>query len=259
MRRVPAGLALALALPLGTGAARSEMLVAAVSAPVIEISSNFTGTRLAVFGAVERDAATVSRGAEGYDAVVIVSGPPRDFVVRRKARLLGLWANRESRLFDDLPSFYALAASRPLAEIAIPATLKRHQIGLADLVFPEGPESAPEAGGSSEFRGAFVRIQQKAGLYAERVGGVEFLSPHLFRTFVPIPANVPVGRYRVDVFLFHGSALLASKTTELSVVKTGFEQTTHDLATNRGWLYGGITVMLALLTGWLAGVIFRRD
>ncbi|HEV7283598.1 MAG TPA: TIGR02186 family protein [Kaistia sp.] len=53
--------------------------------------------------------------------------------------------------------------------------------------------------------------------------------------------------------------MLASDQSEIRISKMGFEQFTFDLAHNQGLIYGLICVILAVFTGWLAGVIFRRD
>src|SRR5690606_37114759 len=67
---------------LGMSPARAEQLIVALSAEEVRITSNFTGTSITVFGAIERDAATVSR-AEFYDVVVAVKGPPETVVTRQ--------------------------------------------------------------------------------------------------------------------------------------------------------------------------------
>jgi hypothetical protein len=59
---------------LGTMAsARAETLITSLSNHRVLINSNYTGTLIAVFGAIERDAQTVARGT-GYDVVVTVRG-----------------------------------------------------------------------------------------------------------------------------------------------------------------------------------------
>jgi hypothetical protein len=42
-------------------------------------------------------------------------------------------------------------------------------------------------------------------------------------------------------------------------VKVGFEQFIANSAHNHGWLYGLATALMALMTGWLGSVVFRRD
>ena len=239
--------------------ARAEQLIVALSAEEVRITSNFTGTSITVFGAIERDAATVSR-ADFYDVVVSVKGPPETVVTRRKDRILGIWLNSASRTFVNIPSFYAVNSSRPLSEVTTPQILKRFQIGADDLVFPVSAGNEAESAGTDDpFRQAFIRLKQQDGLYRREAYGVKFPGAEIFQTAVQIPANVPVGRYVVTVYLFRDGAMLASEDAEIRISKTGFEQFTFDLAHNQGLIYGLICVILAVFTGWLAGVIFRRD
>jgi len=61
--------------------ARAETLITSLSNHRVLINSNYTGTQIAVFGAIERDAQTVAR-ATGYDIVVTVRGPRQFLTVR---------------------------------------------------------------------------------------------------------------------------------------------------------------------------------
>jgi len=81
----------------------------------------------------------------------------------------------------------------------------------------------------------------------------------LYRASIPLPAEVPVGTYDVDVKLFADGALIARTNSALEVYKAGFEQIVTTAAREHGFLYGLATALMALLTGWLASVVFRRD
>ncbi len=259
LRRAHVALGLALALLLGAAApAAAETLIAAVSTHRVAVTSNFAGTDLTIYGTVERDATTVSR-ASGYDIAVMLVGPRRTVVTRRKDRVLGLWVNREWRTYDA-PSFYAVATTRPIDDLATPKVLDDQQIGVGNLILPEGvPGGVEIMAGAPEFRDAFLAQQRKAGLYAEYPSEVKFLGPHLFTATLPIPAEVPVGRYTARVVLLSDGSPVAEHVSVVEVSKSGFEQQVFDLATQRGVIYGLISVAIALLTGWLGGVLFRRD
>jgi hypothetical protein len=43
------------------------------------------------------------------------------------------------------------------------------------------------------------------------------------------------------------------------VIKAGLEQYAADAATDQGLLYGLATALFALLIGWFASAVFRRD
>src|SRR5439155_21569064 len=109
--------------------AAAERLVTSLSNHRVEVSSNFTGDVLVLFGGIEQDAASRPRRG-GYDLVVTVTGPPQTMVTFRKDRVLGIWVNVDSRVFENAPSYLAVLANRPLDAIASAETLRRLQLGL---------------------------------------------------------------------------------------------------------------------------------
>ncbi|HKH19879.1 MAG TPA: TIGR02186 family protein, partial [Gammaproteobacteria bacterium] len=84
-------------------------------------------------------------------------------------------------------------------------------------------------------------------------------TPALFRASIPLPAEVPVGNYEVDVRLFADGNLIARTPSAFEVYKAGFEQVVTATARDHGLFYGLCTAGMALLTGWFASVVFRRD
>jgi len=47
--------------------------------------------------------------------------------------------------------------------------------------------------------------------------------------------------------------------TTFEIVKVGFEQFVATAARRNGLAYGFVTMCLALMTGWMASIVFRRD
>jgi uncharacterized protein (TIGR02186 family) len=236
---------------------QAERLVTSLSTHRVLISSTFTGADLTLFGAIEADAAAVSR-VGGYALVITVAGPRRSVVTWRKQRVLGIWVNAESRTFVEPPSYLAVLTSRPIADIADPTMLRRRQVGLANMLLPQRFED-DIADAEDPFRQAFLRLKAEHGLYEERNNAITFLTPSLFRASIPLPANVPVGSYEVDIKLFAGGSLIATEATAFEIIKAGFEQYVAIAARDYGLLYGIATAMLALFTGWLGSIIFRRE
>jgi hypothetical protein len=56
-----------------------------------------------------------------------------------------------------------------------------------------------------------------------------------------------------------GGEMVARTTSNLEVIKTGVEQYLVDASRNYSLIYGAATSMMALLIGWFASVVFRRD
>ena len=109
------------------------------------------------------------------------------------------------------------------------------------------------------FRQAFLRLKTARHLYVENTSGVTFLTPSLYRATIPLPAVVPVGNYDVDLKLFADGALVGRASSAFEIVKAGFEQFIAASAQSHGTAYGFATVMFALVTGWFASVVFRKD
>jgi len=253
-RIVTLAILLALASP-----ARAERLITTLSTSRVLISSNFTGADVVLFGSVERDAQTVARRGV-YDIVVTVTGPRETVVTYRKERVFGVWVNADSRTFVKAPSYLTVLANRTINDIADVNTLRRTQTGLARTLLPQ--EISGDIADSTRddpFRQAFLRLKIERGLYREIQNGVTFLTPALYRAAIPIPDNAPTGLYEVDVKLFADGALLTRQQTALEIVKVGFEQFVASAAREHGLFYGLATALMALLTGWLASVVFRND
>ena len=270
IRRAVAGFfVLAMALVVApSGPLRADTLVADLSSHLIAITTGFHGDEVLLFGATDGDG----------DVIVIVRGPDRDLTVRRKDRIAGLWINNDEIDYDDVPSFYHVASSRPIEEFAPPALRSRHEIGVdylelspattattAAITDVDG-EAVPAAiydplaeAREKSFRLALLRNEERAGLYGATMGKVNFLGDRLFRTRVDFPANVPTGTYTVEVFQIFEGKVVGAQTTPLIVSKVGLGAEIYDFAHSNAALYGIFSVMLALFAGWLAAVAFRRS
>jgi uncharacterized protein (TIGR02186 family) len=238
--------------------ADAERLVTSVSTHRVLITSNFAGTELVLFGAIDEAPPNTQIGA--YDVVVSVRGPARSFVARQKERMLGLWVNRGSREFIQVPSYLAVMSNKPIAEIGSAEMLRRYRIGLVNNVLP------PPAGGEvadvppeDSFRGAFLRVKTNEGAYTADPKGVTFLTPRFFRAAVPMPGTAQTGDYQVETLLIAKGAVLAQQQTAIEVVKTGFEAVIAQEARNHRFFYGLGTALIALLTGMIATLLFRHD
>jgi uncharacterized protein (TIGR02186 family) len=227
-------------------AAAAGDLVADLSNHLVAITTGFTGTKVLLFGA--------TRGAG--DVVVMVRGPRHRQLVRRKDRIAGIWINNAEMAFQGVPAFYSVASSRPLADLVPPAVAARHQIGIENVRLT-APEHA-DADEAAIFRDALVRNKQRAELYDKTPGTIAFLGNRLFRTDLYFPSNAPVGTYEVQVLLFRGGEVVSASITPLIVSRIGFEAGVFDFAHRHALAYGVLAVLIAVMAGWLAGIIFRN-
>lgn len=259
VRRVLLALALTLAaMPASAqnpGDAAGE-LPAAVLEEQIAVSSDYRGSFITVFG-VNPD-----RRGRG-DVVVVVRGPNVGTVVMRKRRVFGLWMNDDPVRFTEAPSFFAVLSNRPLGDIANPQLIRRYEL---DPAASAQLESATGSADPSAYRAALVRLRHAQGLYqwyvgppaARGQGGLTSYPGGLFLAEVRLPANAPIDRYHADTYLFREGRLISSQRIQVTVSRVGIERRIHDLASAQSFLYGVVTVLLALFFGWIAALLFRR-
>ncbi len=259
MRRTALTLLIGILACAGAPAASAEQLVVSLSNHRVAITSNFVGEDLVLFGTIEASPGKTLRH-NGYDLVVTVTGPRVTMRTRRKERAIGIWVNVAAREFVRVPSYLAILSNKPVNEIANPDMRRRLQVGLQDFLLPQriGPDIADTVR-NDPFRVAFVRLESEHKLYLESPTAVTYLTPTVFRAAIPLPADVPTGNYSIDVKLFADGAFIGRTTTALEVIKAGFEQYVAEAAQNHGLLYGLATTVMALLTGWFASAVFRRD
>lgn len=223
----------------------------------VTITSDFSGADLTIFGAIDNADPQISRQG-GYDVIVVLEGPAQPLVLWRRSRFLGVWVNAQSQTFVNVPLSYSVATTRAPQDITNPDSYKRLSLGTA-YIYLEPQERGGNPATISEFTTALRDRKLAAGLYSENVGGVQFLSQTLFRATLRLPPNVPVGTHKARAFLFRNGEFMKETSSSLAIVKAGFEQTVFRVAHENSFFYGLFAVALAMLTGWMGRLIFRKD
>ncbi len=238
------------ALSFDAAPAAAEQIIAVVEPAKISVTADYGGVSIVVFGAIQTDGSA----SRPHDIVVTVIGPRQTMVVRRKEHLAGIWINQGEETFADVPAYLGLFSNRPIDAIASTETLRQQRIG-AENILPASDTN----GGDNTYLSNLLDIRKSEKLYNVQSSAVTFLSSTLFRTEVPIPASVPSGTYAVDVGLYSEGAAIARTSSSFTVAKVGVEDFVVRAALDHSLLYGVATMAMALLTGWLASVAFRKD
>ncbi len=236
------------------GPALAEDVVGALSQNSVSITANFNGSEIWVFGAVKREE-PAPQSAGPLHVIVTIRGPDERVTVRKKERTLGIWVNRDAVEVDVAPSFYAITTTAPLEEIISATERLRHRIGFDQAVRLVG---APvEVASPRDFTAAVTRIRQDNGLYVQKDGIVDLTQDTLFTTRVALPANLVEGSYRARMFLTRGRKVISVSEEAIEVRKEGLERLIYTTAHERPFLYGIISLAVALFAGWAASEAFR--
>ncbi len=221
----------------------------------IDITTGFNGADLKLFGV---------RDAPGRIAVVI-TGPQREMVVRRKQRIFGVWANLSGIKFDNVPVYYDFALEQVdgdeesedvEARAALNIVLAQSGIGLEALHFETEENVGPDD--LKVFQGALIRNKQAEGRFPEAAADITFMSDTFFKTSFYIPADVPTGEYQIKTYLIGKTSVKDVSTTNVRVGQVGFSAEIYGFAKENGLWYGLVCVMFAIFMGWLSDFIRRR-
>lgn len=228
--------------------AQPSPLVARLSTERVAITTAFVGESILVFGSTEEPL-----GPGGDEVIIVARGPAGPFVVRRKVEVLGMWLNGPAARFEDVPSFYAVAGTRPASLLLPEDALRAQGIGLASLPLASSGARSPG------FRRALVSLKQSANLWQEDAQPIEIAGSRLFNLRLPLPSTVQPGSYSVEVMLVRARRVVATEQLGFVIQRVGTAAEIERVARGQPVLYALICIILAALAGWLGSVIFRRN
>lgn len=253
MIRLVAALVLLLGLSV---TAQAERLVSQLSNDTVEITSSFDGERMNFFGTIVPDAGAEDKAVEGpFHVIVVVLGPTQNRVARHKTHNFGIWLNTDQVEFENFPSYFHVLSSGRLSDITDVTTLT------TNFIVPEAHTLVGNGGDwwkAAVFGRELVRLMSEEGLFGVQENGVNFLSDTFYSARLTLPSNAPPGPYIALTYVFKDGAIIARKSEGFAVRKIGFERFLALSAVQQPLLYGLVCVILALFTGWMGGVIFKR-
>ena len=247
MRALVFALAFLAALP-----ALAEEIVLGMSSDQVSIDTSFDGSEILIFGAVKREAQI--EDDPRLQVIVTVAGPSEPVMVRRKEKRFGIWVNTDAVEVDSAPSFYAVSTSTVLG-LALSATEdQRHKISIPQAIRSVG---APmDITDSESFTEALIRIKKRAGQYQLNEGTVSVDEQTLFRTAIELPAALTEGDYVTRIFLTRGGDVVSQYETSIYVRKVGLERWLFALSRENAFLYGVMSLAIAIAAGWSASAVF---
>lgn len=252
MRAFALCFALLLAVP-----AWAEEIVLGLSSDQVSIDTNFDGSEILIFGAVKREVPVIDEPR--LQVIVTVAGPNERVTVRRKEKRFGIWVNTDAVEVDRAPSFYAVSTSTLLGLSLSETEDERHRVSIPRAIRSVG---APmNITNSESFSEALIRIKSKSDQYQLNEGTVSVDEQTLFRTAIQLPAALTEGDYLTRIFLTRGGEVVAKYETSILVRKVGLERWLFRLSRENAFLYGIMSLAIAIAAGWGASAafsVFRR-
>ncbi|MCD8497458.1 MAG: TIGR02186 family protein [Alphaproteobacteria bacterium] len=234
------------ALAQGSGRDYGQSLAVDLASDHVDITTGFHGSRLVLFG-VQKQPGTLA---------VVVKGPERTMLVRRKGQVLGAWINTRSVKFRRVPSYYDYAISGTGKNKLPTDLLREHGIGLDALYF-DPDVSREDAAYIRDFQEALIRNKQAQGVYPVSAKPIKFISGDFFRAEFYMPPNLPSGRYEVHTYLIQDGDIIDDKITTLRVAQVGFNASVNRLASDHAFIYALLGLFIAVGAGWSINLLRR--
>ena len=225
-----------------------NQIVADLSQENVEISTDFQGAKILLFGAYD--------GQKGDDIIVIVTGPKGLVTVQKKEKILGVLVNTRKVNYINAPKYLSISSNRKIEEILYKKTQKISEIGLNNLNIRMQPGIKVE--NEIQWRQALTRNMLKSNLWSINENSVTLNKDSLFRSYLELPSNVITGQFEVKILHYRNSKLVSQQINSINVLKSGISAEIYDIAQNYSTLYGVFAVLLAVLVGWGSNLVFRK-
>jgi hypothetical protein len=116
----------------------------------------------------------------------------------------------------------------------------------------------PEEGEHEGVVEGFWELQESRGLYRLHDNAIRVTEDGMLYHVFDLPAEAPEGKYRILTHFLRDDTLVAVARNDLFVRQSGLIAWLSRLAERHAMTYGGFTVAIALLAGFLAGSLFKR-
>ena len=227
-----------------------NQIVADLSQDNVEISTDFLGAKILLFGAYD--------GKKGDDIIIVVTGPKGLVTVQKKEKVFGVWVNTQKINYINSPKYLNILSNRDINDILNQRTRKIAEIGLNNLNVRIQPGKVVSKEKEKIWRKALTRNMLKSKLWSLNENSVYLNKNVLFRSYLTLPSNVPTGIFNVKILHYRNNKLISKETSTINVLKSGISAEIYNIAHNYSTLYGIFAVLLAVLIGWITNLIFRK-
>ncbi len=231
----------------------------------VPISYSFSGQQVFLYG-------QLPPGSNGVFAVMEgpASGEAR---LMKKGKVVFFWMGVRQYKLAHAPGLYLVNLHCPLCngqgECTHATDLEKINQSLGSAADPIGPGAILartsleilngniEEGEHAEVVEGFWKLQESHGLYGLHENAIRVTADGTLYHVFNLPAEAPEGKYRILTHFLRDDTLVAVTRNDLFVRQSGVIAWLSRLAERHALTYGGFTVAIALLAGFLAGSLFK--
>jgi len=194
---------------------------------------------------------------KGAGAVVEILGATHEDHLLRQGRRGGLWMSVGEVTVQGAPSVYLLLSTSNVAAHSDSGTQWGYEALGKKIKFLG---SIPHDGAGALFE-QFVRLKESESLYGLFPASLKAVRTSNGRATIEgqlmLPSNIAPGNYRIVLSVLNSGKLLEQRSVELPITMRGLPAFLASLAHKHAVLYGLVAVVIAIVTGFVMGFIFK--
>lgn len=219
-------------------------IISGISVNKINIDTNFTGAEILLFGAKDRVG----------EIVIAIRGPKKDFLVSRKEKTFGVWHNGQRIKFQNAYTYYNIFSTFNNQIKNRDFLLSELELGGNNIKFTADASRDK----INEFGVKLIENLEQNQLYSLSPKQIDFLDESLFKIMINFPKNIIRGVYTAEIYLINDGNLEDFQAIPIYVNQVGLSAQINDMAHNRSFFYATISVLIAIVAGFVANYIFAR-
>jgi uncharacterized protein (TIGR02186 family) len=224
-----------------------EPLVVAPAPSEIDITTDFTGTKLKEVGSIRGPA----------DVIIKLVGPKQVAKLSRETRIGPFWVEGETASLEGAPSLLYLYSTAPIDSILPPEEQNKYGLVLEGVPVHVAPQLKAHA--EEDWRMAFFRIKERQGYYIEDDSAIKVFGNRLFIADMRLPGDLQTGTYTVETLVVKSGKVVGRNVGQFRVRLSGIERWVWNAAHDNAWLFGSLFTLLAMLLGFALNAIpYRR-
>ena len=210
----------------------------------VDITARFTGEKMLIFGAVSRPG----------DVIVKVVSPKQTVDLAHKEKFGPFWLTAGKVRVGNTPGLYYVLSNKPIAQLLNRDQRQRYGLDLTDALRDAKVTGNPPA----EWQGAFIRLKQNQENFLQDGQAVKLVRNQLFSTSMHLPAKLPLGKYRLEIYRVRNGRVRGHQQRTFEVREVKLERWVSDAAYTHPWSFGILFTLMALTIGLALGIALRK-
>jgi len=229
----------------------AQALTAQIAPEQIDINLLYHGGKITVSGA----------GDATDDFIVKITAPDGASHLKYKGKAAGIfWMKLGEITFEHIPALYKVFSSNRLASILNTEALDAYRLGYASLAKQVEISAEHMTPDKKRWFSELVRFKEQDNLYTVQEGTMtrsHTPDKNTFSMEIDWPYQARPGIYTVEILAVRDGHVVDKKEKFLTVRQSGLVKQLAGLAFDRAALYGVIAVVIALVSGFAVGAVFK--